>query len=324
MKLVDLVFKKEVVNFDEQLEKILEIICKISGFEAALLSIIDSEREIIRIGKYGIDDKIFLRLKKKPVNFENMLPYFSKRFEKDGIYFIPENSVSLESEGVYVFDNYKEISYENSWKPFDMLLVPILDENKKMIGYVSFDKPVSGMRPSPDDINLLKFLAWFIYRFLEKTPYSRYWITRDGATKETYPDFVKFCDALLEREIEATLSLLDIDNFDRINIERGPEYAEIITNYIVNYFKNMKNTHYYRLSGENLIIFFPKFNKLKTITYLGKFKESLIKEFPDISVSIGIAYKEIGENKNFFELIREAREALRIAKKSGGGRIMAK
>jgi GGDEF domain-containing protein len=68
----------------------------------------------------------------------------------------------------------------------------------------------------------------------------------------------------------------------------------------------------------------PNTNKLRALTVFGKFGESLKDKFEDVSTSIGVAYKEPGQNKSFFELLREAKEALLVAKKSGGGRTMIK
>ncbi|ACJ75635.1 ggdef domain protein [Thermosipho africanus TCF52B] len=324
--LLDLAFKEKSLNFDGQLNKILEVICEISGFETALLSIMDYEKNrVIRVASYGLEEEVFNNLKNQQVNIENVLPLFSKRFEVEGVYFIPEGSISLDAEGVYVFDDYyTDFNYENSWNPKDLLLVPLIDENSRIVGYISFDKPISGRRPVSNELKLLKFLSWFVVQFLRKTPYAKYLISKSEVNMTTYPEFVRLCDSIISENDEASVAFLDIDDFDKINIKKGPEFAEHVSNFITEYFKDIKNVYFYKLNGENFVFFMPNTNKLRALTVFGKFGESLKDKFEDVSTSIGVAYKEPGQNKSFFELLREAKEALLVAKKSGGGRTMIK
>ncbi|OOC43547.1 diguanylate cyclase [Thermosipho sp. 1074] len=320
MDLIELIYDENVENFEERLDNILEIICKISSYEAALLSLFDrKDKKILRIAKAGITDDVFFKLRSSVISIDSTMKYFSKRFEREGCYFVPEDAVSLEEEVSYVFENYMSFEYENSWKPKDLLLVPILDDQSNMIGYISFDKPVTGMRPSVNDLKLLKTLSWFVYQFLKRTPYARYWISKD-LKYLSYPEFVRFCESVISNSEEVVLGVLDVDNFDSINFEKGPEYAEMISEYIEDYFNERKDVYFYRLSGENFVFLFPNSTKLKSLMYFGKFNEKLLEKF-NVTVSIGLAHDE-GEN-SYFDLLSKAREALKVAKKSGGGRIMA-
>ncbi|ABR30799.1 diguanylate cyclase [Thermosipho melanesiensis] len=320
MTLISLVYEDNVEDFDKRLEEILETSCKIAGFEAALMSLFDNEnKKVVRIAKSGIPEDVFEKLKNSNVSIDSTMVYFSKRFENEGVYFIPENTISIEEDVSYVFENYLTFDYENSWEPLDLLLVPILNEQNQVVGYISFDKPLSGLRPSINELKLLKVLSWFIYQFLKKTPYARFWISKN-LKYLSYPEFVRFCDSMIKNSEEVVLAILDIDNFDTINFEKGPEYAEMISKFVEKYFKERKDIFYYKISGENFIFLFPNSTKLKTLMYLGKFYESITEEF-GITLSIGLTYDE---NKgSYFELLNRAREALKVAKKSGGGRIMS-
>ncbi|MDK2886326.1 MAG: hypothetical protein PWP54_884 [Thermosipho sp. (in: thermotogales)] len=206
-----------------------------------------------------------------------------------------------------------------------MLLVPIEDEDSNIIGYISLDLPESGLRPTLDELSLLRFLSWVIFEVLKKTPLSRYWITeKEKYLKNiSYSSFIRACENIIRTSEKVVLAFIDIDEFDKINLEKGPEFADSISSQLETYFfEKFKNAIFYKISGETFIVLFQDVSKSSVLVYLNGLIKWIKEKNPGISLSIGISY-DFNKQKGIFDLIFEAKKALEVAKKSGGGRIQA-
>jgi diguanylate cyclase (GGDEF)-like protein len=87
-------------------------------------------------------------------------PLFDVRFERHGCFLLPwdefdwswDNSVSFVPD-IVMADG------PNAWHPEDSLFVPLRHSEGHLLGIMSVDEPVSGRRPSDDDLAVLAALA---------------------------------------------------------------------------------------------------------------------------------------------------------------------
>lgn len=303
LKLKNLVFENEERDLERSLQKLLEIVCKISGFHVAVLSLFNNNTGYVeRIAHFGLTEEDFERAKNNKPKISEVVKYFNKKFENNGVYFIPEGLALIESNIGFIISHERKIDSERSWDPKDLLLIPIKDELSNLIGYISLDVPQSGMRPTKNDMNLLNFLSWIVYKFLSKTLHIKYWLNDTGVyfKNASYVSFIRFCENKIKESENVTLAYLDIEN------------------YLFEKFRNM--AIYYKISSENYMILFFNVSKRFVLLYLDEMNNFLKEKYSDVSLSIGLVYSKKNQ-KNIFQLIYEAKKALKIAKKSGGGRI---
>lgn len=327
-KLKDFIFNNSLSNenLEQRLSELMKIVSNISGFKVAVMSVFDrNSNKVIRIAQHGLDNSEFEKIKKQNPTISDIIKYFDRRFEKNGIYFIPRGVTLFDDNIGYVISEKRKIDNESQWDPLDLLLVPIEDEDSNIIGYISLDLPESGLRPTLDELSLLRFLSWVIFEVLKKTPLSRYWITeKEKYLKNiSYSSFIRACENIIRTSEKVVLAFIDIDEFDKINLEKGPEFADSISSQLETYFfEKFKNAIFYKISGETFIVLFQDVSKSSVLVYLNGLIKWIKEKNPGISLSIGISY-DFNKQKGIFDLIFEAKKALEVAKKSGGGRIQA-
>jgi len=92
-----------------------------------------------------------------------------ERFERRGAYFIPEGTVDWSDPGLgarYVPDQ-PSAQATDAWIPGDELFVPCRHSEGHLLGIVSVGEPVSGMRPSDDQLDLLVAMVSLTARALQ-------------------------------------------------------------------------------------------------------------------------------------------------------------
>jgi GAF domain-containing protein len=87
-------------------------------------------------------------------------PLFDLRFERNGCFLLPwdEFDWSWDSAVTFVPD-IEMADGPDAWHPEDALFVPLRHSEGHMLGVMSVDEPVSGRRPSDDDLAVLAALA---------------------------------------------------------------------------------------------------------------------------------------------------------------------
>ncbi len=138
---------------------------------------------------------------------------------------------------------------------------------------------------------------------------------------------------LLKTEIEKALRynktfsiiLFDIDNFKSINDNYGHQKGDYVLKKVTEIFsKNIRKTDYFgRLGGEEFIIITPEIDAKSALIVAEKLRKLLEKsKFDDvgqITASFGISEFEKGKDVN--QLLKEADDALYLAKRKGKNRV---
>jgi diguanylate cyclase (GGDEF)-like protein len=81
------------------------------------------------------------------------------RFERRGAYVVPSGSVDWDSLGPSYLPQGGRSCHPEAWDPEDALFVPMRDHRGALLGIVSVDEPVSGRRPTDDDLDVLVSIA---------------------------------------------------------------------------------------------------------------------------------------------------------------------
>jgi diguanylate cyclase (GGDEF)-like protein len=83
----------------------------------------------------------------------------SERFERSGAYFVPSGAVDWDALGPSYVPQGGRACHPDAWDPEDALFVPMRDQRGILLGIISVDEPVSGRRPTDEDLDVLVSLA---------------------------------------------------------------------------------------------------------------------------------------------------------------------
>jgi diguanylate cyclase (GGDEF)-like protein len=86
---------------------------------------------------------------------------FHEAFEVERVYFVPEGSIDWDeddSPAVYTPDA-TVASNPDPWRPLDALVAPLTSSNGETLGFLSFDDPIDGRRPTPRRLKALAAVA---------------------------------------------------------------------------------------------------------------------------------------------------------------------
>jgi diguanylate cyclase (GGDEF)-like protein len=87
-------------------------------------------------------------------------PLFDRRYERHGCFFLPWDEFDWSWDTTVSFVPEMEVAEgPDAWHPEDALFVPMRHSQGHLLGIMSVDEPVSGRRPSDDDLAVLGALA---------------------------------------------------------------------------------------------------------------------------------------------------------------------
>ena len=84
-------------------------------------------------------------------------PYLAERFDRGGVAFVPEEEVDW-AVVAHVPDLVPRDELD-AWLPGDALLAPLRSSDGAVLGFISVDEPIAGLRPTDDELETLALLA---------------------------------------------------------------------------------------------------------------------------------------------------------------------
>jgi diguanylate cyclase (GGDEF)-like protein len=155
--------------------------------------------------------------------------------------------------------------------------------------------------------------------------------SRDALTKLYNRRYIeRYYGLHANTESMCAIIMLDLDNFKKANDIYGHEKGDDVlcqaSDILCKYFRGSDCVA--RLGGDEFAVFLQGVSDVDVIV---KRVHNLLGEFPividenervEVSVSIGIALKDIGENMEYSKLCNKADEAMYIAKRMGKGRAV--
>ena len=87
-------------------------------------------------------------------------PFLHERYRIGRAYFVANGTFdwSTDANPSYV-PEMEPLDDPDAWHPEDALFVPLTADDGRLLGVISVDEPVSGMRPSPEDLDVLAAVA---------------------------------------------------------------------------------------------------------------------------------------------------------------------
>jgi diguanylate cyclase (GGDEF)-like protein len=82
-----------------------------------------------------------------------------ERFERHGAYFVPSGEVDWDSLGPSYVPEGARACHPDAWDPEDALFVPMRDQRGLLLGILSVDEPVSGRKPTDEELEVLVSLV---------------------------------------------------------------------------------------------------------------------------------------------------------------------
>ena len=83
----------------------------------------------------------------------------AERFERRGAYVVLSGAVDWDSLGPSYVPQGEPGSGPDAWDPEDALFVPMRDQHGSLLGIISVDEPLSGRRPTDDELEVLVALV---------------------------------------------------------------------------------------------------------------------------------------------------------------------
>jgi PAS domain S-box-containing protein len=99
---------------------------------------------------------------------EGWEPLLDPRFDIEGAYFVPAGAFdwTIHTEPSFV-PELRPLDHHDAWRPDDALFVPLRHSDSHLLGILSLDEPVDGMRPSAADLAVLAGLAAHLAQAVE-------------------------------------------------------------------------------------------------------------------------------------------------------------
>jgi len=164
LRLTDVSFN---LGFDQPLEQTLNVIAQgirdSAPFRVVLVSAVEPETGLLRrVTAVGIPQETLneILMRKQPLASVQQL--MKSEFKVSHSYFIPADQTPVVSSDVHMVTldlTSAPVNSPNAWNPDDFLLMPLEDAAGQVVGLISLDDPVNGLRPDKATIESLEVFA---------------------------------------------------------------------------------------------------------------------------------------------------------------------
>jgi diguanylate cyclase (GGDEF)-like protein len=328
------------VHLDIQgiLEKVAQGILEGIGFQAVLISLYHEEEGYFeRIAQAG-DDARWEEIRAVRPPAGEVLALLKEKYLVGRCYLIRHSEDMWTSFAVRPA-NPRPVVDLDDWHPEDLLIVPLVDKDERLLGIISVDEPTDGKVPSMETLRALEILANQTVHALE-TAQVHAQITRqaviDGLTGlYNHGYFQEVLSAKAREHAEAHLPyavlMLDLDNFKEVNDTYGHlagddmlrAVAEVLTASI------RKEDVAARYGGEEFAVFLPRRTGEQAMPVAERIRAAVdqIRAVAPgegaalrVTVSVGLAvYPEQGADHH--QVLEQADLALYQAKHQGKNRV---
>jgi diguanylate cyclase (GGDEF)-like protein len=153
-----------LVRDEADLQEVLEDVCRtigeLLGYRAVVVNVyrpaFDDMLTSAAVGSEEAVNELVGRSSPR----ETWVPLLDERFRRRGAYFVPGDEFDWDGLGV---DSYvpriAPSDDPDAWTAEDALFVPLRDPKGLLIGVISVDEPVTGRRPTDDEIDALVAIA---------------------------------------------------------------------------------------------------------------------------------------------------------------------
>ena len=321
-------------DFNVILQKSTKLLAEMLGYKEALVSVINRNEQVVnRIGYYGMKPEEFDTLNAKKVTVDSINDLFKSEFKFSGTYFIPAESRVYEKLNLEdaVYTEGEKIQ-KDKWHPDDLFLIPFLDSENEIIGYIALDFPIDGKRPTEEDAEIARIFSEQIGRMVEMSfKYKKVLETTkiDRMTKlNNHTTFYEKTDELIKKssfENPLSLIMMDIDDFKSFNDKYGHLTGDKALKNVAHMIKEAipMDAIGARYGGEEFAVLLSGTDKLKAVEIANKIIHKVAESDVDgfhVTISCGVATcPEDGRHSS--TLVSSADSALYISKKTGKNKV---
>jgi diguanylate cyclase (GGDEF)-like protein len=151
------------IRADEELPALLDAIARsiaeALGFRTVAISVYRHAWDDFCVTAVHGNDRARQALLGVPLDEAQLAPLLQERFLRRGAYYIPHDEIDWEGLVPRYTPEASPQSGPDAWHPEDALIVPMRHTDGHMLGIVSVDEPVHGLRPTDDDLDVLVAIA---------------------------------------------------------------------------------------------------------------------------------------------------------------------
>ena len=148
---------RDEADLQEVLEDVARTIGEVLGYGAVVVNVYrPAFDDMLTAAAVGSEESLQALLGTVSPN-DTWTPLLADRFRcREGAYFVPDGEFDWDGLGVesYVPD-LEPPDHPDAWLPGDALFVPLRDARHQLLGVISVDEPVTGMRPGDRELDAL-------------------------------------------------------------------------------------------------------------------------------------------------------------------------
>src|ERR671919_26438 len=148
---------RDEADLQEVLEDVARTISDLLGYRAVVVNVYrPAFDDMLTAAAVGSEESLQQLLGTVSPS-DTWAPLLADRFRRrDGAYCVPDGEFDWDALGVETYVPDLEPSDDpNAWLPGDALFVPLRDARHQLLGVISVDEPVTGLRPSDDELDAL-------------------------------------------------------------------------------------------------------------------------------------------------------------------------
>lgn len=308
------------------------------GFQTVLISLYHEEEGCFeRIAQAGEDER-WEEIRAVHPPAADILDYIKDTYRVGGCYLIRHTDVQPRPYDILP-QNPRPAKDLDDWDPMDMLLVPLVDKDDRLLGIISVDEPMDGKVPSMETLRALEILANQTVHALE-TAQVHAQIKRqaviDGLTGLYNHGYFQEALAAGAREHAESrqpyaVLMMDLDNFKDVNDTHGHLAGDAMLRAVAEALAASirKEDIAARYGGEEFAVFLPRRTGEQARLVAERIRASVdqirtLVPGPGgpvrVTLSVGVAaYPEQGDDHH--KVLEQADLALYRAKRTGKNRV---
>ena len=151
---------RDEADLQEVLQDVCRTIAELLGYRAVVVNVYrPAFDDMLTSAAVGSEDSVE-ELVGKSSPRSTWAPLLDERFERRGAYFVAGGDFDWDGLGVHSYVPAIAPSEDpDAWTAEDALFVPLRDPKGLLIGVISVDEPVTGRRPSDDEVDALVAIA---------------------------------------------------------------------------------------------------------------------------------------------------------------------
>ncbi|GLY99145.1 sensor domain-containing diguanylate cyclase [Actinoplanes sp. NBRC 103695] len=224
------------LDLTETLDAVAEGVVEAAGFGLAVVNLAEPNGDFTVVSAAG-SDKLRREMVGTKGSADNWHELFRRADRWDNLYFVDHRKGVPESLYTWVPD-IPVPQDPDAWHPLDCLFAPLMAPGGAWVGVLSVDLPLSGMRPGPEQREILSLFAEHaaiailharMHSALEHNQHElRHAATHDSLTGLANRAFLRDRVNALLREPgrEVGVLVLDLNGFKRVNDAAGHEAGD--------------------------------------------------------------------------------------------------